>query len=711
MRLTPLLCLPFATLLHAQAPDAARVDRGDALRHYATVEAELRRAPQPSDAAVAARRLEVIEHLRAYRERADFGVNPHPDGSRVPLFVDDAGRRCAVAWLLDRTGHGDLTLDIHHRCNQAWVAELVGDTRLVRWLDEHGLTAAEAARIQVPGSPPWGDTPPPAAQPPGDRPERPDAPTGDTTRPTGPTTGGSAGGSAPAGPSTGNPTAAPRAPGGAGGATTPRGLPLTAMATSTWSDWWAWHRDSFELPQDATATTNAPTSAVAADQHAAETLLRELTRAPDASLRAAAVQALGRTGAAIDLAPFLEDGAREVRLAALLGLGSSGNATNTYELLTRTGGSLQGETLAVALAGTALLEEGAARRSLAREVARHMLDADPSVRAAAALAAAGHSDAQRHEIARALLGDEDRRVRAEAAQLLGPGAETEDVARLTALASDRDVAVRRAAALALGRSRHDLALPALQTAYELEHEPETQAAQLLAIGDHGGAAAGPFLLEALRRGRKPMRGYAALGLALWGRGRDAATEAEAVATAFTAERNRDQQGAYLLALGILRHAPARTAMQEHLRTSQNSSTRGAAAAALGLLGDRAAMPALRDALAGDSCPWVRAQAARAVAQLGTAAVDVLIATLRDDKDATVQGAAAVALGGLRDERAATALLAFAADAEAPTEARAGAVLGLGRRFRRGVARLPTLRFQRDHRHLPPITAWAFAQEL
>ena len=74
-------------------------------------------------------------------------------------------------------------------------------------------------------------------------------------------------------------------------------------------------------------------------------------------------------------------------------------------------------------------------------------------------------------------------------------------------------------------------------------------------------------------------------------------------------------------------------------------------------------------------------------------------------------AAAFALGGLSDPRAAKALVDMANDETAPDAARAGAALGIGRHFRRQEPRLPALRFQRNYTLLPGIVAWAFGQEL
>ena len=100
-----------------------------------------------------------------------------------------------------------------------------------------------------------------------------------------------------------------------------------------------------------------------------------------------------------------------------------------------------------------------------------------------------------------------------------------------------------------------------------------------------------------------------------------------------------------------------------------------------------------------------------MACLGAGAVDVLISTMKVDKDATVQRAAAFALGGVADPRVVPALLAFAADESEPATARSGAALGLGRYFRRHEPRLPALRFQHNYLLLPSVASWAFGQEL
>src|SRR5262245_58636680 len=140
-----------AAVAAAQDPQWALVELPDQIAHYRRVEQELRGASPALDAQRADARAQVIDLLHAYWTRANFGINAGFPGRREPYFVDDDGRRCAVAFLLDATGCGALTDRIAANANHAWVADLVGDAELAAWLDAHGLSAAEAARIQDPG--------------------------------------------------------------------------------------------------------------------------------------------------------------------------------------------------------------------------------------------------------------------------------------------------------------------------------------------------------------------------------------------------------------------------------------------------------------------------------------------------------------------------------------------------------------------------------
>ena len=98
--------------------------------------------------------------LHAYWARGVFPKNTDFPGQRVPYFVDRYGTRCAMAYLIERSGGSGLVARVAASKNNARIRELSGDPELVAWLDENGLTAAEAARIQ----PDYGG-PPPASVP------------------------------------------------------------------------------------------------------------------------------------------------------------------------------------------------------------------------------------------------------------------------------------------------------------------------------------------------------------------------------------------------------------------------------------------------------------------------------------------------------------------------------------------------------------------
>jgi HEAT repeat protein len=707
MRTLPLHVLAFSLLARLPAQDpAARVDPIALAAHYAAVEAELRATPPPADPTVAARREQAIELLREYRLRGDFGRSSDHKGARVPLFVDPEGRRCAVAFLLDRTGRATLTLDIQRRCNEAWVVELAGDPELTAWLAAHGLTAVEAARIQAP------NVHPPQPPPPRERPPVPvytgpqdtnDAPSAGTAP---------SSGSRPSTP----PTPARAAAGAPRARSSPRGISLSELQDSSWTQWWDWNRDNFEVPEPLAAPAIVRTATAVVDRAAVEQALVSLSASSNSVERSAATVALGRIGASPELLRGrLDDPAREVRFAALLGLGSAGSAAHTHALISQTRNQPDDEVLSVAFAGLAMTDEGALARTVDATLENSLDDARLEVAAAAAMASTPLGSAERRAKTLATLKTGKSPLhRAVAAQSLGLEAGDEAVAALTMAVGERSVDVRRSAALALGRSRHALALPALQTAFELEHDQLTRAMLLLAIGDHGGMAGRQFLCTELATGSKALRGFTALALGMWGRDR-ADDVAMPIQKALAAEKNRDQRGAYLLALGMLRHRGSLDLLVSELtndnKSANTSATRGAAASALGMIGDRAALPAMAQSLREDTCPWVRSQVARALGGLGHVAIDTLRTTLREDPSGVVRAAAALALGGIADPKAVVDLVDVVRDEGAPAEVRAGAALGLGRHFRRHDPRLPALRFQHNYTLLPALVAWAFQQEL
>ena len=96
-------------------------------------------------------RTALLTTLRAYREAGVFPHNYDFPGRPTPYFVDrKTGVLCAVAHLLESTGRRDIVDRVASFNNNVYVADLAGDTAIVRWLDTNGLTLVEAARIQIP---------------------------------------------------------------------------------------------------------------------------------------------------------------------------------------------------------------------------------------------------------------------------------------------------------------------------------------------------------------------------------------------------------------------------------------------------------------------------------------------------------------------------------------------------------------------------------
>lgn len=93
------------------------------------------------------RRDAAIRALREYRLR---GVFPRNRGGPplTPVFIDEAGTRCAMAHLLESIGAHSLVARVAGDNNLARIQHLASDTELRHWLDFLGLTVEEAARVQ-----------------------------------------------------------------------------------------------------------------------------------------------------------------------------------------------------------------------------------------------------------------------------------------------------------------------------------------------------------------------------------------------------------------------------------------------------------------------------------------------------------------------------------------------------------------------------------
>jgi hypothetical protein len=85
--------------------------------------------------------------LRRYREAGRFPHN-HQRPELTPVFVDEHGTPCAMAYLIAESGSRALVQRVAATANLARIRELALDPELIRWLRANGMTVAEAARVQ-----------------------------------------------------------------------------------------------------------------------------------------------------------------------------------------------------------------------------------------------------------------------------------------------------------------------------------------------------------------------------------------------------------------------------------------------------------------------------------------------------------------------------------------------------------------------------------
>ena len=104
---------------------------------------DVRHLPQSQQHA----RKQNLDNLRKYWQAGIFPKNTKHPNQRVPYFIDDGGRACAMAHLLIESGHKETALQIQLRENNAYVHD-IKSPELSTWLKTSGLTIDEAAWIQ-----------------------------------------------------------------------------------------------------------------------------------------------------------------------------------------------------------------------------------------------------------------------------------------------------------------------------------------------------------------------------------------------------------------------------------------------------------------------------------------------------------------------------------------------------------------------------------
>jgi hypothetical protein len=130
-------------------PVARRLEVARLRAHFDSVDAELRHAKAlqltPSQRVA---RATLIGWLREYRDAGRFPRNDRFPELAMPFFRDRHGARCAMAYLIERSGRRDLVDRIAMTRNNAFIAELANEPALRVWLDSVGVSVTEAARIQ-----------------------------------------------------------------------------------------------------------------------------------------------------------------------------------------------------------------------------------------------------------------------------------------------------------------------------------------------------------------------------------------------------------------------------------------------------------------------------------------------------------------------------------------------------------------------------------
>jgi len=132
-------------------------------RHFDSVDVELRsRDVSRMTVSQKTNRAKLVSWLRDYRAADVFPQNDR-FMEPTPFFRDKDGVLCAMAYLIDRSGRSDIVDKVAATRNNAYIRELIDDPALVSWLNDWGLSAEEAARIQpsygggIPDDPPEDD--------------------------------------------------------------------------------------------------------------------------------------------------------------------------------------------------------------------------------------------------------------------------------------------------------------------------------------------------------------------------------------------------------------------------------------------------------------------------------------------------------------------------------------------------------------------------
>ena len=402
--------------------------------------------------------------------------------------------------------------------------------------------------------------------------------------------------------------------------------------------------------------------------------LRDLTGAPDPSVRAHAAVAPGklRDEDGVDVVRgLLDDPSLDVRRSAMLALGIMQSGRGSYLLMniaddTRSGRSMLGETsISVDDRGTALmascLRGGRTTEQLLQGLMADPGQVHPELLAMACESAGlmGSTRLIRPLIDVAFDGDLPEYVRSAATSALGRIGDPSVAPALVELL-DGALEPRRAAAAALGYVAHpgeERILDRLAQVLESENDAPTRHFTAISMGRIGGAAARVRLLDAFEDAPADMRPWLALALGLVERQAPADQVPGLLIARLAQESNSDTRAAYLIALGLTRSEQGLEVLREATRQG-HVELAGQAALALGLTGQPRAEAMLREVLAEATTPYLLRQAALGIGVLGdTNSVPHLLDLIRSTANPFVASYAALGIAMTGDEDAVGSLLA------------------------------------------------------
>lgn len=194
-----------------------------------------------------------------------------------------------------------------------------------------------------------------------------------------------------------------------------------------------------------------------------------------------------------------------------------------------------------------------------------------------------------------------------------------------------------------------------------------------------------MLLKKLAGSVTVERPWAALGLGVLERTRQdqrlpsSPDVAQAIRASIGTRESPIEQGAYMLAAGLVRDLDARETLLAHAKDISDDETRGHACVALGLMGAREAVPTLREIVQDSRYrPSVLRDAAVALGLLGDRqTVPLLIDMLEQARGLAATAAITSALGFIGDQRAVRPLVEMVVDEEQNDRTRAFAAVALG----------------------------------